>query len=192
MDKKINKKLFKIRFPVILLILILQLIAIIFISLQNDDFNLDYRAALDANQLIISGLDFGYLNKDGSFMEIKSDLAYADMSSNHLKLEDIKINYDNNKITVTANAARGSYELNKIFSAEGNLNGNLNDLSFISKPEGRIVYDYDTGKGKIINGLELKQDMNKILSDTVFFDSKADYFLFNDNVKVFYNPRVVE
>ena len=164
---------------------------IVVVILKEDTATLTYIKAIESNKLIITGLDYGYLNAEDSFIRIISDLAYADIIANKFKLEDIDISFDNKIIKVNAKAERGSYTLNKILEASGNLNGSLNDLNFTTKKNGNIVYNYDTGKGSILNSLEVTQGENMIYSNSVFFDSVNDFFLFKDNVIVNYAKPIV-
>ncbi len=164
---------------------------IVIVILREDTANMSFITAIESNKLIITGLDYGYLNEENSFIRIISDLAYADIIANRFKLEDIDISFKNNKIKVDAEAERGSYTINKILEATGNLNGSLNDLDFTTKKDGNIVYNYETSKGSILNGLEVKQGKNMIYSDSVFFDSVNDFFYFKDNVVVNYSEPVI-
>ena len=164
---------------------------IVIVILREDTANMSFITAIESNKLIITGLDYGYLNEENSFIRIISDLAYADIIANRFKLEDIDISFKNNKIKVDAEAERGSYTINKILEATGNLNGSLNDLDFTTKKDGNIVYNYETSKGFILNGLEVKQGKNMIYSDSVFFDSVNDFFYFKDNVVVNYSEPVI-
>ena len=178
----------KVRLRTILFVfLFITLMAnIVMVILREDTANMSYLTAIESNKLIITGLDYGYLNAEDSFIRIISDLAYADILTNKFKLEDLDISFDNKKINVDAKAERGSYTLNKVLEATGNLNGSLNDLNFTSKKDGNIIYYYETGKGSILNGLEVSQGENMIYSDAVFFDSVNDFFFFKDNVIVNY------
>lgn len=164
---------------------------IMIVIFREDTANMSYITAIESNKLIITGLDYGYLNAENSFIRIISDLAYADILANRFKLEDVDINFSNKEIKVDAEAERGSYTLNKILEATGDLNGSLNDLDFTTKKNGNLVYNYETNKGSILNGLEVRQGENMIYSDSVFFDSVNDFFFFKDNVIVNYAKPIV-
>ncbi len=163
---------------------------IVIVILREDTATMSYITAIESNKLIITGLDYGYLNAKDSFIRIISDLAYADILANKFKLEDIDISFDNTKLKVNAEAERGSYTLNKILEASGDLNGTLNDFSFTTNKNGNLVYYYKTSKGSILNGLEVKQGENMIYSDSVFFDGANDFFFFKDNVIVNYTKPI--
>ncbi len=179
-------KKFRLRTILFVFLFITLMANIVMVILREDTANMSYLTAIESNKLIITGLDYGYLNAEDSFIRIISDLAYADILANKFKLEDIDISFNNEQINVDARAERGSYTLNKILEATGNLKGSLNDLNFITKENGNIVYNYETSKGSILNGLEVSQGENMIYSDAVFFDGANDFFFFKDNVIVNY------
>ena len=64
----------------------------------------------------------------------------------------------------------------------------MDNMTFRSKKNGILEYDYKAGKGSIINGITVMQGVNSIEADSVIFDVNNNYIFFKDNVTVNYVP----
>ncbi len=151
-----------------------------------------YSALIEENRLKMTGIEMVYVFDNSSYMNLRSESAFADRVSSAVSLEKVSIKYGGRNINLDADADRGTYELQRVLRASGNITGSMNDMEFKAGEDGTLTYDYKDGKGAVENGITLNQGENNIKAGRADFNVNDNYVLFSDNVSVEYFAQAPE
>lgn len=189
-DKPFNKNLQKklqTFFVIFLSVLFVTLIMIV--VLKENDYKKDYTALIDENKLKISGFKMVYVLDGNSYVNLNAETASAERISTSVALKDLSLKYSSHDVSVEAYADSGSYELQRILKAQGNINGFINDMSFKAGDNGTLTYDYNETKGSIDNGVFLTQGNNRLSAEKALFDVNNNFIEFVNNAVLEYYPK---
>lgn len=145
-----------------------------------------YNSVLKENMIVMNGIKMVYIVDNDSYVNLAAKTGYADMDNNSVAMRNVNIEYNGSDVKVDAIADSGNYELERLVKVYGNVNGVINDMKFDAGENGTLIYDYQSGKGEVLDGITLYQGQNSIKAKSINFDSNESYILFQDNVSVDY------
>lgn len=178
------KRIFTNVFVILLMVFFIALVSVIFF--KSGPPIEAYNSVLKENMIVMNGIKMLYLVDNDSYVNLASKTGYADMDNNSVAMRDVNIEYNGKDVKVDAVADSGNYELDRIVRVYGNVKGVINDMEFDAGENGTMIYDYQSGKGEVLEGITIYQGQNSIQAKSINFDSNETYILFQDNVSVDY------
>lgn len=171
----------------VITILIFAIVVIVIIFKDHDDL-VPYQSELMKNIVSLKDIDLIYIIDNSTNISLKSKDGKANIVTYNFDLFHLNLDYKSKDYHINAIADKGIYTEQQYIKAYDNLTGYMDNMTFRSKKNGILEYDYKAGKGSIINGITVMQGVNSIEADSVIFDVNNNYIFFKDNVTVNYVP----
>ena len=165
----------------------LVLLVIIFYIISEEEQDVKpYKSFLDKNMLKMDNISLTYIIDNNTYVLLNSKNASANIGSLSVLLKNFKVDYYSKNLHVLAIAENGKYEMERYITGYGSVHGYLDESEFIADNKSSFTYDYKLGKGRIINGVEVKQGKNLISAKNLEFEQNSQFVHFTDNVTVEY------